>query len=119
VPNGTVAFTHSNFSVGKADERILKPRGDLQDTYYDLVIMKEGKTLSLPRAISDPGFINEADFLTLKAGRKTTFEFSRYAVVTQELTPGKYEAKIRFWQDPWQSDTTAIMSPVATFAVVK
>jgi hypothetical protein len=119
IPSGTAALLCLTIeNVGKGDERILKPRGDLQDTYYDLVITKEGKTLSLPRVISDPGPITDADFLTLKAGKKTTFKFSRYAVDVLDLAPGKYEARIRFWHDPRKSYTT-VMSPVATFAVVK
>src|SRR5262245_14327795 len=50
-------FTIKN--VSDADEKILKPRGDLQDTYYDLVVSKEGKEHSLPRAISDPGPVSD------------------------------------------------------------
>ena len=106
-------------NVGKVDEKILRPRGDLQDTYYDLVITKEGKPLKLGRAISDPGPIPDEDFLTLKPGKKITFEFSRYAVAVHDLAPGKYQAQIRFWQNPYQSHTTAIMSPAASFAVEK
>jgi hypothetical protein len=106
-------------NIGKVDEKILKPRGDLQDTYYDLVVTKEGKPLKLGRAISDPGPIPEEDFLTLKPGKKITFEFSRYAVAVHGLAPGKYQAQIRFWQDPYKSHTTAIMSPATTFAVEK
>jgi hypothetical protein len=63
-------------NTGQADERILKPRGDLQDTYYDVVITSEGKELSLTRMISDPGPIGDADFATLKPGKKTTFDFT-------------------------------------------
>jgi hypothetical protein len=106
-------------NVDKADEKILKPRADLQDTYYDLVITKDGKPVKLGRAISDPGLIPEDGFLTLKPGKKITFEFSRYAVAVHYLPPGKYQAQIRFWQDPYKSHTTAIMSPSATFVVEK
>jgi hypothetical protein len=106
-------------NVGKADEKFLKLRGDLQDTYYDLVITNERKSISLPRAISDPGPIAESDFLILKPGKKATFEFSNYAVAVDRLSPGKYEAQIRFWQNPDKPSTTAVMSPAATFTVEK
>jgi hypothetical protein len=120
IPSGTTPLLRLTIeNIGKADEQILKPRSDLQDTYYDLVITKDGKKVSLLRAISDPGPITKADFLTLKAGKKTTFEFSRYAMVFRDLAPGKYEARIRFVQDPLKLSTTAVMSPVATFTVVK
>jgi hypothetical protein len=106
-------------NVGMVDEKILKPRADLQDTYYDLVVTKEGKPLELGRAISDPGPIPEESFLALKPGKKVTFEFSRYAVAVHSLPPGKYQAQIRLWQDPYKSHTTAIMSPATTFVVEK
>jgi hypothetical protein len=106
-------------NVSNADEKVLKPRGDLQDTYYRLVVSKGGNQLSLGAAISDPGPISEADFLTLKPGKKVTFEFSRYAVAVHTLPAGKYQAQIRFWQDPYKSHTSAVLSPAATFRVEK
>src|SRR6267142_2021463 len=59
------AFRLTIENVSKAAEKILKPRGDLQDTYYDLEVTKDGKSLNLPRAISDPGTLSSEDFLTL------------------------------------------------------
>ena len=106
-------------NLSKADEKVLKPRGDLQDTYYRLVVSKDGKQLSLGAAISDPGPISEDDFLTLKPGKKVTFEFSRYAVAVHTLPAGQYQAQIRFWQDPYKSHTSAVLSPAATFKVEK
>jgi hypothetical protein len=41
------AFRLTIENIGKADEKILKPRGDLQDTYYDLIVTKDGKALTL------------------------------------------------------------------------
>ena len=121
IPSGTAPLLRLTVeNVGRADERILKPRRDLQDTYYDLVITdKQGKVLSLPRAISDPGPVGEADYLALKPGMKTTFEFSSCAVAVERLPPGKYQAQIRFWQEPYKSHTTAVMSPATTFTVEK
>jgi hypothetical protein len=118
IPAGTApAFRLTIENAGTADESILKPRGDLQDTYYDLVVMKDGKTLDLPRAISDPGPISKEDFVVLGPREKAAFEFSRYAVAVDRLPAGKYEARIRFWQDPCKSRTTSTLSPAATFTV--
>ena len=121
IPSGTKPVLRLTIeNGGRADERILKPRGDLQDTYYDLVISDQGgKELSLPRAISDPGPVGKADFVTLEPGKKASFEFSRYALAADRLPPGKYQAQIRFWQDPFKSHTTAVMSPALTITVEK
>jgi hypothetical protein len=120
IPAGTVPGLRLTIeNVGKGDEKVLKPRGDLQDTYYDLIVTKDGKALRLSRAISDPGPISEDDFLTLKPGKKVTFDLSRYAVAVHDLPAGKYQAQIRFWQDPYSSHTTAVFSPAATFTVKK
>jgi hypothetical protein len=120
VPAGTAPVLRLTIeNTGTADERVLKPRGDLQDSYYDLVVTKDGKALNLGRAISDPGPISDPDFLTLKPGGKVTFEFSRYAVAVHDLPPGSYQAQIHFWQDPFKSHTTAVLSPAAAFTVGK
>lgn len=103
-------------NTGKADEKVLKPRGDLQDTYYDLVIIKDSKPLDLLRSISDPGPLTDNDFTTLKPGQTATFEFTRYAVAVGGLPPGKYEARIRFWR-PGEPSANAILSPSAAFTV--
>ena len=120
IPAGTEpAFSLTIENVGKATEKILKPRGDLQDTYYDLEVTKDGKDLNLPRAISDPGPVSSEDFLTLEPGKSVTFEFSRFAVAVHDLAPGKYQARIRFWQDPLKPHKTAMFSPATAFTVKK
>ncbi len=106
---------------GSSPDRILDlgdgRRSDLQDTYYDLEVTKEGKAVNIPRAISDPGFITDKDFLMLKPGQKVTFQFTRFAAALERLPPGTYQARIRFWQDPLQEATTAFHSPYAEFMV--
>jgi hypothetical protein len=120
IPAGTQpAFRLTIEYVGMASEKVLKPRGDLQDTYYDLEVTKDGKSLDLARSISDPGPVDAEDFLTLEPGKSVTFEFSRFAVAVHDLAPGKYQARIRFWQDPLQSHKTAVFSPAADFTVQK
>jgi hypothetical protein len=104
IPVGTVpVFQLTIKNVGEASERILKPRGDLQDTYYDLEVMKDGQPLMLPRAISDPGPLSDEDYITLEAGRTVIFRFTWFALAVHNLPPGDYEARIRFFQEPAKS----------------
>jgi hypothetical protein len=106
---------------GDAPERIIDlsggRRADLQDTYYGLEVTQGGKAVDLPRAISDPGPLGEKDFLNLKAGETVTFELTRFAAALGKLSPGKYRARVRFWQDPLQPATSAFLSPYAEFTV--
>jgi hypothetical protein len=95
-------------------------RADLQDTYYDLEVTRDGRVLvDIPRMISDPGPIQEKDFLLLKPGEKATFELTRFAVGIQFLPPGEYQARIRFRQDPLQPANRDFFSPHAGFTVRK
>jgi hypothetical protein len=106
---------------GDAPERIIDlsggRRADLQDNYYDLEVTQGGKTVDIPRAISDPGPIVEKDYLSLKPGEKVTFELTRFAAALGKLPAGTYQARVRFWQDPFQSAKTAVFSPYAEFVV--
>jgi hypothetical protein len=111
----TLRLTIEN--VGDVPQKILKPRGDLQDTYYELEVSKGKIPMLLRRAIADPGPVGAEDYLTLAPGKSASFEFTRYVQNVNALTPGQYSARIRFWQDPLQPRTTAISSPSATFNV--
>lgn len=106
---------------GNSPQRILDlsdgRRSDLQDSYYSLEVRRGGRAVDIPRQISDPGPIGENDFLTLKPGETVTFELTRFAVVLERLLPGKYQARIRFWQDPFQPGKSAFFSPYADFTV--
>ncbi len=118
IPAGTVpAFALTIKNIGQTDEKILKPRGDLQDTYYDLEVMQDGQVLMLPRAISDPGPTSDEDYITLGPGKTVVLRFTWFAVAVHSLPPGDYEARIRFWQDPSKSHETAVFSPAASFTV--
>jgi hypothetical protein len=92
-------------------------RADLQDTYYDLEVTQGGKTVDIPRIISDPGPIGEKDFVILKPGEVVTFELSRFATSLESLLPGKYQARVRFWQDSLKSFRTSFFGPAAEFVV--
>ena len=121
IKKGTVPkFRLTIRNEGTAPERVIdlrSRRSDLQDTYYRLAITQDGKAVSLPRAISDPGPISDRDFLTVKPGEKVTFELTRFAIALEKLPPGKYEVRVRLWQDPRQSSKTGLLSPSAEFVI--
>ena len=94
-------------------------RHDLQHTYYDLKVTRDGKPVDLPRAISDPGLIGDDDFVSLLPGGSVTFVLSNFPQPLEELPPGSYQASVRFWQDPYQSRETSYNSPEVTFTVRK
>jgi hypothetical protein len=97
----------------------IRERHDLQHTYYDLNVTKDGKPVSLPRAISDPGPVSEKDFLSLPPGGSVAFVLSSFPVSFKDLRPGDYQASVRFWQHPHESHKTAYDSPEVTFTVPK
>jgi len=107
---------------GRDPQRVLDLRNgrhDLQDTYYDLQVTAGDKAVDLPRGISDPGPISAKDFVTLKAGEAVTLELSRFALALERLPPGRYKARVRFWQDPYESSATSFLSPPVEFVVQK
>jgi hypothetical protein len=103
---------------GNVVEKVLKLRGDLQDTYYDLQVYQDGKQVSLPRAISDPGPITDDDFATLKPGEKITHDLTRFAPALDRLPAGEYTAFVRFWR-PGEPPKKAYASSEAKFKIKK
>lgn len=97
----------------------IERRVDLQHTYYDLVVTKEGQPVRLPRAISDPGAISDADWLRIPRGATKTFTLTNFPQTYDRLPTGTYEAYVRFWRDPSQSHTNAYRSETAKFTVTK
>lgn len=122
VKKGTVPkFKLTINNEGKAPEQVIDLSGgrrpDLQDTYYELEVTQDGKMVDLSRAISDPGPIGENDYRKVGAGEKVTFDLTRFATAIEKLPTGRYQARIRFWQDPLQSAKSAFFSPYAEFSV--
>jgi hypothetical protein len=97
----------------------IERRRDLQDTYYDLIVIKNGRSVDVPRIISDPGPISDADWLQVPRGGTKTFTLTNFAHSYDTLPPGAYEAYVRFWRDPFQSHTSAYRSETAKFTVTK
>src|SRR5438105_1608626 len=54
----------------------LARRADLRDTYCNLVALKDGKPVDVPRAISDPGPLSDSDWLEIRPGGAKTFLLS-------------------------------------------
>jgi hypothetical protein len=94
-------------------------RIDLQHTYCNLVVAQNGGPLSLPRAISDPGPISEADWIDIRPGTTKTFLLANFPDAFDQLPPGVYEAHVEFWQNPYESHKTRYASNSATFTVKK
>jgi hypothetical protein len=115
------AFRLTIRNGGDAPEHIIDlsagRRRILQDTYYDLMVMQGGNPVDMPRMISDPGPPIEQDFLELKPGEKVTFELTRFASGLGWLPPGKYQARVRFRQDPLAPLERDLFSPYAEFTV--
>ena len=94
-------------------------RVDLQHTYYNLVVVKDGEPVDIPRAISDPGPVSDADWLEIPPSGTKAFILTNFPEQFESLTPGVYQAYVDFWRDPNQSHSTAYLSPVAQFTVTK
>jgi hypothetical protein len=94
-------------------------RADLQHSYYDLVIWKAGKEMWVPRAISDPGPISDADWLEIAPSATKSFLLTNFPQDLKTLRPGDYEASIRFWRDPYTSHSNAYDSPKAKFTIIE
>jgi hypothetical protein len=91
----------------------------LQHTYYELVITKDGKPVGVPRVISDPGPVSDADWLEIPPGGSKTFVLTNFPDQYEKLPPGVYEAHVDLWRDPYQSHGTAQKSPRVRFTVKK
>jgi hypothetical protein len=118
-PTGTVpAFRLTIRNEGKVLEKVLKLRGDLQDTYYDLKVTRDGKAVNVPRAISDPGPTTDDDFVTLKPGDKVTYDLTRFAAALNQLPVGEYKATVRV-RRPDDPAGKSYLSSEAVFKIAK
>jgi hypothetical protein len=122
IPAGTsprFRITLTNISDHTCRVLNIERRVDLQHTYFDLVVTKDGEPVRLPRAISDPGPISDADWLQIAPGGTKSFTLASFPQTYDRLPPGTHEAYVQFWHDPFQSRTTAYKSETAKFTVTK
>ena len=119
------AGTRPEFSVVVANKsdasiRVLDVRNgrrnDLQDAYFELVIVEGRRVVDLPSVISDPGPISDADYTVLKPGERIRVRSLSYTRSAERLSPGKYSAFILFWQNP-ETGTSRCRSSEARFVV--
>jgi hypothetical protein len=114
-------FVLSLRNTGKESLRILDVRGgrrsDLQDTYFEVLVQRQGQRVSLPRPICDPGPISEEDFFQLLPGVKEDIRLSEPCLDLTALKPGAYEAHVSLWPDAELK--TRCDSSEARFEVVK
>jgi hypothetical protein len=114
-----VRLTLTNVSDHVCRVLDVERRGDLRDTYCNLVVLKDGKPVDVPRAISDPGPVSDTDWLAILPKGTKTIVLTRFPDQFEALPPGVYEAYVDFWRDPYQSHDTAYKSPWARFTVTK
>jgi hypothetical protein len=96
--------------------RVLKfgERGDFRDNYAQLVVTRNGERVEVPRAISDPGPIGEADYVQLALGEAVEFEHRGQPYWLAALPSGTYSAIVKVRAD-WKSD--AVVSRPVSFTV--
>jgi hypothetical protein len=94
-------------------------RPDVQDNYFEVIVLQHGRPVETPIAISDPGPLSAGDFFDLRPGERTTLQHLSYARALDELRPGEYEAVVLVWRDPMEPPTTRCRSKAARFTVKK
>lgn len=118
--------TRPQFSVvvtnkGSGSIRVLDVRdgrrNDLQDVYFELVIVKDGRVVDLPTVISDPGPISNADYVVLNPGERLDVRRLSYKRVAERLSEGEYAAFILFWRNPEEAHTSRCRSSEVRFVI--
>jgi hypothetical protein len=92
-------------------------RHDLQHSFCELDVFKDGKLVLVPSAFSDPGDIEDKDFVSLQPGESVTFTLSRFAEAWSELPPGRYKAYVHFHPNPEAFYSPILVSPRVQFVV--
>jgi hypothetical protein len=92
-------------------------RADLQDAYFELFVLRDGRIVDVPILISDPGPIAATDYVALAPGERLELRSLSHKRVLERLPPGVYSAFILFWQDPQLPHTTRCRSSEQRFVV--
>jgi hypothetical protein len=116
-PQFSVAVTNkSSRSIRLLDVRDGR-RNDLQNVYFELFIVKDGRVVDLPIVISDPGPILDADYLELKPGERLEVRELSYKRAAERLAAGEYSAFVLFWLNPQEAPTSRCRSSEVRFIV--
>ncbi len=103
IAQGSVpAFELRVRNQGKTPLRVLdtRTRLDLQYTYYELIVTRDGEDVDVPIAIADPGPLSPEVYRSLGPGGTHSVALTRFPRAFDQLDPGGYEAVVLFWQDP-------------------
>ncbi len=113
-----VLRNRSNTSIRLLDVRGGR-RPDLAINYFEVIVERKGGLLKdLPRAISDPGPIDAADFFVLPPG--AAMEAPLATVVDLGTLPaGRYSAHVRITLDPFNAQTPRCRSGRTPFTVTR
>ena len=114
---GAPLFQISIQAVSKP-QKVLKfqTRGDLKDTYVHLLITESNKEVELPVFISDPGPIDETDYVELAPGEQLKFAHNGFPLAVSKLPAGTYSVRVSLQPD-WSADP--IWSNTVTLNVTK
>ena len=92
-------------------------RPDLAESYYEIIVEQNGRALrDLPRAISDPGPIQAADFFVLVPGASIETTISTTADLSA-VPAGSYSAYVRITIDPFGGPAPKCRSARTSFNV--
>jgi len=125
VTQGHVPHFIVSITAGDAPLRVMRmsKRPDLRDNYAKIRVTQAGTDVSHPRdkpitvsiAISDPGPINESDYVVLAPGQTTAFEHNGEPYQLQDLEPGEYRVRVEVTPEIGKP---ALRSNTATFRVI-
>lgn len=94
-------------------------RPDLQESYFELVVTRDGEVVDVPIVISDPGPIDDTDVFELTPGRELEVRDVKYTRDLSELPVGEYEAFVLFWRDTPTMGATRCRSASTRFVIGK
>jgi hypothetical protein len=94
-------------------------RPDLAHSYYEIMFEQNEQALKdLPRAISDPGPVEAADFFVLSPGATVEAPLTTPADLSA-LPGGSYSARVRITRDPFSERIPKCLSARTSFTVSK
>jgi hypothetical protein len=74
-------------------------RPDLKDAYVRVVVTRNGAAVDVPAAISDPGPVDEKDYIELRPGQSMTLTHDGSPLALSKLPPGLYSVTVKLQPD--------------------